>query len=89
MDEERTIDQMTDDEILIGFASEQVPDKFMELLAEATRIDDDAQEQARMARRALNLLIKVGLERKDISKQRMVETTGIRRRDLYKRPERT
>lgn len=79
--------EMTDDELL-EVARSASPSELLETLEKASKFDDDTQAAARAARRRLNLLITVGLERADVNNRRMAERTGIKERDLYKRPSR-
>jgi hypothetical protein len=78
----------TDDPSLTATAEHMDPPRLVKLLQVAAEADEAAQVAARTARHRLNLLISVGLQRHDVNKQRMVEATGIPRRDLYKRPDR-
>jgi hypothetical protein len=78
----------TNDASLRATAMEMDPAQLVALLKVAADADDAAAQAAKTARHRLNLLVTVGLERHDVNKQRMVEATGIPRRDLYKRPDR-
>jgi hypothetical protein len=78
-------DDLTDDE-LIALARSWTPTQLLEMLGKAARLDEAAEEAARQARRRLNLLIAVGLERNDVINRRMAEITRLKERTLYKRP---
>lgn len=75
-------------EHLVREARDASPDEFMALLREIADLDEQAQEAARQARRRLNAMVAVGLERRDINNREMARTTGIKERDLYKRKDR-
>src|SRR5690606_29488603 len=75
-------------EHLVREARDASPDEFMALLREIADLDEQAQEAARQARRRLNAVVTIGLERRDINNREMARTTGIKERDLYKRKDR-
>jgi hypothetical protein len=81
MDNDLTDNQLTE------LARSWTPTQLMEMLEKAARSDEEAQAAARAARRRLNMLIAIGLDRNDVNNRRMAEITGIKERALYKRPE--
>jgi hypothetical protein len=78
-------DDLTEDE-LTTLAKSWTPTKLLEMLEKAASLDEAAEAAARRARRHLNLLIAVGLERNDVTNRRMAEVTGLQERTLYRRP---